>query len=106
MPTRPERDRDLDALKSSVRAFAEKHHARRAFEPGVSPAPVTRKELHPQKLEMLLHAFLRRAVHRLLAAVLEGWWPGGRFGRQLAAALAGFLATRAVLLCPSGSSAN
>src|ERR1044072_7937329 len=94
MPDRPERDRDLDALKSSVRAFAEKHHARRAFEPGVTPVRVTGKFFDHEEFELLLEA------------ALDGWWTEGRFTQQVAADLAGFLGTRDVLLCNSGSSAN
>src|ERR1043166_4261683 len=91
MPDRPERDRDLDALKSSVRAFAEKHHARRAFEPGVTPVPVTGKVFDHEEFELLLEAGL------------DGWWTEGRFTQQVAADLAGFLGARDVMLCNSGN---
>ncbi len=94
MPDNPERDRDLDALKASVRAFAERHHARRAFEPGVTPVPVTGKVFDHEEFELLLEAGL------------DGWWTEGRFTQQVAADLAGFLGTRDVMLCNSGSSAN
>src|SRR5947207_8622803 len=94
MPETPERDRDLDALKSSVRAFADKHHGRRAFVPGVTPVPVTGKVYDHEEFELLLEAGL------------DGWWTEGRFTQRVAADLAGFLGTRDVMLCNSGSSAN
>ena len=94
MPERTERDRDLDALKSSVREFADRHHARRAFVPGETPVPVTGKVFDHEEFELLLEAGL------------DGWWTEGRFTQQVALDLAGFLGARDVMLCNSGSSAN
>src|SRR5229473_283178 len=94
MPERSERDTDLDALKSSVRAFAGKHHASTAFVPGETPVKVTGKVYDHEEFELLLEAGL------------DGWWTEGRFTQQVASDLAGFLGTRDVMLCNSGSSAN
>ncbi len=94
MPERSERDTDLDALKSSVRVFAAKHHASTAFVPGETPVKVTGKVYDHEEFELLLEAGL------------DGWWTEGRFTQQVASDLAGFLGTRDVMLCNSGSSAN
>ena len=94
MPERTERETDLDALKSSVRAFSAKHHAKRPFVPGETPVPVTGKVYDHEEFELLLEAGL------------DGWWTEGRFTQQVAADLAAFLGARDVMLCNSGSSAN
>jgi CDP-6-deoxy-D-xylo-4-hexulose-3-dehydrase len=94
MPEKPERDRDLDALKSSVRAFAGRHHVAGPFVPGETPVKVTGKVYDHEEFELLLEAGL------------DGWWTEGRFTQQVAADLADFLGARDVMLCNSGSSAN
>src|SRR6476661_3448379 len=94
MPERTEREADLEALKSSVRAFAGKHHPGSAFVPGETPVKVTGKVYDHEEFELLLEAGL------------DGWWTEGRFTQQVAADLAGFLGARDVMLCNSGSSAN
>src|SRR5260221_11412967 len=94
MPDNPDRVRALEPLRRGVRAFAERHHARRAFEPGVTPVPVTGKVFDHEEFELLLEAGL------------DGWWTEGRFTQQVAADLAGFLGTRDVMLCNSGSFAK
>jgi len=94
MTEKTERERDLEALKSSVRAFAGKHHASTSFVPGETPVKVTGKVYDHEEFELLLEAGL------------DGWWTEGRFTQQVAADLAGFLGARDVMLCNSGSSAN
>jgi CDP-6-deoxy-D-xylo-4-hexulose-3-dehydrase len=94
MPEKTERERDLEALKASVRAFAGKHHAGGAFVPGETPVKVTGKVYDHEEFELLLEAGL------------DGWWTEGRFTQQVAADLARFLGARDVMLCNSGSSAN
>jgi CDP-6-deoxy-D-xylo-4-hexulose-3-dehydrase len=94
MPDKTDRDTDLEALKAGVRAFAERHHAPRPFVPGETPVPVTGKVYDHEEFELLLEAGL------------DGWWTEGRFTQQVASDLAGFLGTRDVMLCNSGSSAN
>jgi CDP-6-deoxy-D-xylo-4-hexulose-3-dehydrase len=94
MPEKTERERDLEALKASVRAFAGRHHAGVAFVPGETPVKVTGKVYDHEEFELLLEAGL------------DGWWTEGRFTQQVAADLARFLGARDVMLCNSGSSAN
>src|SRR5690349_10934017 len=94
MPERSERDRDLDELKSGVRAFASKYHGPKTFVPGETPVPVTGKVFDHEEFELLVEASL------------DGWWTEGRFTQQVAADLAKFLGARDVMLCNSGSSAN
>jgi CDP-6-deoxy-D-xylo-4-hexulose-3-dehydrase len=94
MPAKTERDIDLEALKASVRQFAERHHGPRSFVPGVTPVPVTGKVYDHEEFELLLEAGL------------DAWWTEGRFTQQVALDLAKFLGTRDAMLCNSGSSAN
>jgi CDP-4-dehydro-6-deoxyglucose reductase, E1 len=94
MPERTEREADLEALKSSVRAFAGKHHPGSPFVPGETLVKVTGKVYDHEEFELLLEAGL------------DGWWTEGRFTQQVASDLAGFLGARDVMLCNSGSSAN
>jgi CDP-6-deoxy-D-xylo-4-hexulose-3-dehydrase len=94
MPEKTERERDLEALKASVRAFAGRHHAGAAFVPGETPVKVTGKVYDHEEFELLLEAGL------------DGWWTEGRFTQQVAVDLARFLGARDVMLCNSGSSAN
>jgi len=94
MPERTDRDTDLDALKSEVRRFADRHHGAQPFVPGDTTVPVSGKVFDHEEMELLIEA------------ALDGWWTEGRFTQQVAKDLAGFLGTRDVMLCNSGSSAN
>jgi CDP-6-deoxy-D-xylo-4-hexulose-3-dehydrase len=94
MPEYPDRQHDLDTLKAEVRRFADRHHGKQPFVPGDTPVPVSGKVFDHEELELLIEA------------ALDGWWTEGRFTQQVAKDLAGFLGTRDVMLCNSGSSAN
>jgi CDP-6-deoxy-D-xylo-4-hexulose-3-dehydrase len=94
MPEKTDRDTDLDALKSEVRRFTERHWAKRPFVPGETPVPVSGKVFDHEEFELLVEA------------ALDGWWTEGRFTQAVAKDLAGLLGARDVMLCNSGSSAN
>src|SRR5215510_13582050 len=94
MPEKTDRQSDLASLKSGVRRFAERYHAKPAFVPGETLVPVSGKVYDHEELELLLEAGL------------DGWWTEGRFTQAVAGELAAFLGARDVMLCNSGSSAN
>ena len=77
-----------------VDQYAGAVHARKPFEPGVTPIPSSGKVIGAQELK------------NMVEASLDGWLTTGRYNKQFEKQLGEFLGVRHVLTTNSGSSAN
>lgn len=92
-PTRtPEQLRS--EIAALVRQYAAQVHAPRAFEPGVTPVPVSGKVIGAGELL------------NMVDASLDGWLTTGRFNAAFEARLAQFIGVKHLITVNSGSSAN
>jgi len=91
-------DQELDIQRAeileSVRSYARMALAPQAFEPGVTPVPVSGKVLGPEDFV------------NLVDASLDGWLTAGRFTADFERQLAKFVGARGSVFVNSGSSAN
>lgn len=77
-----------------VAEYADLHHAPKAFQPGVSPVPVSGKVYGAAEMVSLADS------------ALDFWLTTGRFNASFEQKLRRYLGVRHVLTCNSGSSAN
>lgn len=82
------------SLLADVRAYAEQACQGAAFEPGLTPIPVSGKVLAPDDYVYMVDA------------VLDGWLTAGRFTEQFQRSLAKYIGARSAVFVNSGSSAN
>lgn len=92
MTSTPE-ERRRDILQA-VRTFAQEQGQSEAFEPGVTPVPVSGKVLDGDDIAALVDASL------------DGWLTSGRFTEHFQRALARYVGARSAVFVNSGSSAN
>ena len=83
-----------DEIEGLVRRYAAEEWPERAFEPGVTPIPVSGR------------VFDAEEVVTLVDSALDFWLTAGRYAQQLERGLARYLGIRHAILCNSGSSAN
>ena len=87
-----------EALKSQILALTEKYAEltlqKGKFEPGVSPVPVSGKNLFPSDYSSIVES------------ALDGWFTAGRFTASFERKLAEYVGVRKALFVNSGSSAN
>lgn len=81
-------------ILEAVRTFADDTRETIAFEPGVTPVPVSGKVLDGDDIAALVDASL------------DGWLTAGRFTEDFQRALARYVGARAAVFVNSGSSAN
>ncbi len=93
-PSDQELDNQRTAILESVRSYASMALAPQAFEPGVTPVPVSGKVLGPEDFV------------NLVDASLDGWLTAGRFTADFERQLAKFVGARGSVFVNSGSSAN
>ena len=93
-PSDQELDNQRTAILESVRSYAGVALAPQAFEPGVTPVPVSGKVLGPEDFV------------NLVDASLDGWLTAGRFTADFERQLAKFVGARGSVFVNSGSSAN
>jgi len=93
-PSDQELDNQRTAILESVRSYAGMALAPQAFEPGVTPVPVSGKVLGPEDFV------------NLVDASLDGWLTAGRFTADFERQLAKFVGARGSVFVNSGSSAN
>jgi len=93
-PSDQELDHQRTAILDSVRAYASMALAPQAFEPGVTPVPVSGKVLGPEDFV------------NLVDSSLDGWLTAGRFTADFERQLAKFVGARGSVFVNSGSSAN
>ena len=74
--------------------YAEKFHAPKEFEPGISPVPVSGKVIGPSEMR------------NLVDSCLDFWLTSGRFNTKFEQKMRIVLDRKTVLTCNSGSSAN
>ena len=83
-----------EQILSLVREFGEGKESPKAFEPGVTPIPVSGKVIDGNDYAMLVDS------------CLDGWFTAGRFHEQFEAGLAEYVGAKSALFVNSGSSAN
>ena len=93
-PSDQELDDQRAEILESVRSYASMALAPQAFEPGVTPVPVSGKVLGPEDFV------------NLVDASLDGWLTAGRFTADFERQLAKFVGARGSVFVNSGSSAN
>ena len=74
--------------------YAKSFHAPQAFEPGISPVPVSGKVIGGDEMRSLVDS------------CLDFWLTGGRFNTKFEQSMRPVLGRKTVLTCNSGSSAN
>jgi len=81
-------------ILSLAEVYADRFHAPSAFEPGVSPVPVSGKVIGGDEMRSLVDS------------CLDFWLTGGRFNTKFEQSMRVVLGRKTVLTCNSGSSAN
>jgi CDP-6-deoxy-D-xylo-4-hexulose-3-dehydrase len=83
-----------EAILSMAVTYAEKFHAPRDFEPGISAVPVSGKVIGGDEMRSLVDS------------CLDFWLTGGRFNTKFEQRMRPVLGRKNVMTCNSGSSAN